>query len=88
MNTFIFDIKQLKMNKFIYSIWPLIISNSNDTFEVISLRMMFIENLKRHWEQFPENYFYHFYQIYNGLYPPKIYLYQNFNNCGQLLFET
>ena len=32
-----FDVKQLKMNKFIKSIWQLIISTSNATPEVASL---------------------------------------------------
>ena len=38
MNKFIFDVKQLKMNQFINSIRQLIISTSNATLEVPSLR--------------------------------------------------
>ena len=38
MNKFIFDVKQLKINKFINSTWQLIISTSNPTLEVSSLR--------------------------------------------------
>ena len=38
MNNFMFNVKQLKMNKFIKYIWQLIISTSNATFEVPSLR--------------------------------------------------
>ena len=38
-----FDVKQLKMNKFIKSIWQVIISTSNTTLDVASLRpCMFI----------------------------------------------
>ena len=39
MNRFIFEFKQLKMNKFITSMWPLIISTSNATLEVPSVRL-------------------------------------------------
>ena len=38
INKFIFDVKQLKMNRFIKSISDLIISTSNATLEVPSLR--------------------------------------------------
>ena len=38
MNKFIFDVKQLKMNQFINSMRQLIISTSNATLEVPSLR--------------------------------------------------
>ena len=40
MNKFISDVKQLKINKFIKSSWQLIISNSNATLEVPSLRLL------------------------------------------------
>ena len=40
MNKFISDVKQLKINKFIKSIWQLIISNSNATLELPSLRLL------------------------------------------------
>ena len=40
MNKFISDDKQLKMNKFIKFIWQLIISTSNATLEVPSLRLL------------------------------------------------
>ena len=39
MNNFMFNIKQLKMKKFIKYIWQLIISNSNATLEVPSIRL-------------------------------------------------
>ena len=38
MNNFMFNVKQLKMNKFIKHIWQFIISTSNVTLEVPSLR--------------------------------------------------
>ena len=38
MNNFMFNVKQFKMNKFIKYIWQLIISTSNDTLVVSSLR--------------------------------------------------
>ena len=39
MNRFMFNVKQLKMNKFIKYIWQLIISTSNATLEISSLRL-------------------------------------------------
>ena len=39
INKFTFDVKQLKMNRFIKSISDLIISTSNATLEVSSLRL-------------------------------------------------
>ena len=42
MNKFIFDVKQLKIDKFIQSIWQLIISTLDVTIEVPSLRPCFI----------------------------------------------
>ena len=41
MNNFMFNVKQLKMNKFINYIWQLIISTPNATLEVPSLRPCF-----------------------------------------------
>ena len=38
MNNFIFNVKQLKINKFMKHIWQLIISTSNATLEVPSAR--------------------------------------------------
>ena len=38
MNNFMFNVKQFKMNEFIKYIWLLIISTSNATLEVLSLR--------------------------------------------------
>ena len=38
MNKFMFNVKQLKMNKLIKYIWELIISTWNATLEVASLR--------------------------------------------------
>ena len=44
MNKLIFDVKQLKINKFIKPIWQLIISSSNATLEVPLLRPWSIED--------------------------------------------
>ena len=45
MNKFIFDVKQLKMNKYIQSFWQLIISTSDFTLEVLSLHPCFVLNI-------------------------------------------
>ena len=42
MNKFMFNVKQVKMNKFIKYIWQLIISTSNATLEVPLLRPCFL----------------------------------------------
>ena len=39
MNNFMFNFKELKINEFVKYIWQLIISTSNATFEVPSLRL-------------------------------------------------
>ena len=46
MNKFIFNAKQLKMNKFINSMRQLIISTSNATLEVLSLHLWFLNAFK------------------------------------------
>ena len=38
INKFIMNVKQLKLNKFMKSIWQLIVSTSNVTFDVYSIR--------------------------------------------------
>ena len=45
LNKFIFDVKQLKMNRFIKSISDLIISTLNATLEIPVLQLFFISGL-------------------------------------------
>ena len=46
MKKYMFNVKQLKMSKFIKYVWQLIISTSNVTFEVPSLRSWLSSNLQ------------------------------------------